>query len=79
MMQPFSWNAAMEISDRHLASRGPFVVGAHLTLADIVIGVSVNRWLLTPFSKPEPSVVATYHELLSSRPGFIKHVRNALP
>lgn len=74
-----AWNAAMVILDRHLANAGPFVVGADFTLADIVVGVSLNRWRLTPFDKPELKALATYQDRLDERPGFIKHVRNGLP
>ena len=31
---------------------GPFVCGAAFTLADVVLGLSTNRWRLTPIERP---------------------------
>jgi glutathione S-transferase len=66
--------------DRHLASVGPYVVGAAFTLGDIPVGLVVNRWFALKFDgKPDYPAVARYFELLSERPAYLRHVRNGLP
>lgn len=42
----------VEILDGQLARTGGHVAGAAFTLADIPIGLSVNRWFMTPFERP---------------------------
>jgi glutathione S-transferase len=32
---------------------GLFAAGETFTLADVVLGLSVNRWKMTPFDKPD--------------------------
>ena len=43
------------ILDSQLARTGGHVVGASFTLADIPIGLSVNRWFMTPFESTRVS------------------------
>lgn len=43
------WSRYMHILDHQLASTGAYVAGSQFTLADIPIGLSVNRWFETPF------------------------------
>lgn len=74
-----AWNALMSILDRQIGSTNAHVAGARFTLADIVVGVSVNRWNLTPFAKPELAEIHRYWERLASRAGFKEHVANGLP
>ena len=42
----------MSILDARLAATQAFVAGADFTLADIPIGLSVNRWLMTAIERP---------------------------
>lgn len=58
---------------------GTHVAGEDFTLADIVLGLSVNRWVMTPFDKPELPAVAAYYDRLSLRPAFLAHGRNGTP
>jgi len=74
-----AWNAAMTLLEHRLAATGAFVTGSVFTLADVVLGVSVNRWMLTPMPKPELPSVAAYYDRLGDRPGFASHVRNGIP
>jgi glutathione S-transferase len=69
----------MALLDRQLARAGAFVTGHDFTLADIVIGLSVHRWLSTPMQRPALSHVEAYYERLSQRPGFLLHGRNGAP
>ena len=70
----------MRIVEAHLGANGPYVTGDTFTLADIPMGLVVNRWFMVPgFDKPDLPHVAAYYELLSERPGFMAHGRNGLP
>lgn len=72
------WNRLMGMLDRQLAEQ-PFVCGDHLTLADIVLGLSVNRWLSTPIQRPELRNVSAYFQRLGERQGFRLHGCNGNP
>ena len=62
------------------AGGGPHICGGAFTLADIPLGLVVNRWFaVRGFEKPELPAVAAYFELLSRRPAFLRHGRNGLP
>jgi glutathione S-transferase len=74
-----SWNCHMSLLDAQLGRTGAFVTGSSFTLADIVLGLSVNRWLLTPLERPDLRCVAAYHDRLSAREGFLMHGRNGMP
>jgi len=72
------WSRMLGILDAQLATTGAFVAGAAFTLADIPIGLSVNRWFMTPMERPAFTHVAAYYERLSERPAFRKHGRNGI-
>lgn len=74
-----SWSKHMTILDRQLQSTGQFVAGEHFTLADIPIGLSVNRWFGTPFARPELPAVSAYFERLDERTGYRQYGRNGTP
>lgn len=65
--------------DAHLAETGPYMTGDGFTLADIPIGLVVNRWFNLTFDRPDYPNVARYYETLSERPAYLKHGRNGLP
>jgi len=73
------WSRYMRILDRQLASTGAYVAGSQFTLADIPIGLSVNRWFETPFEHPHLPAVRDYYERLSERPAYHLHGRNGTP
>jgi glutathione S-transferase len=68
----------LAILDDRLATTGAFVAGEDFTLADIPIGLSVNRWFMTPLERPSFPAVDAYYGRLSARPGFLKHGRNGI-
>ena len=72
------WTRMVAILDGQLAHTGGHVAGAAFTLADIPIGLSVNRWFMTPFERPAFPHVEAYYERLSTRPAFRKHGRNGI-
>ncbi|WP_240022880.1 glutathione S-transferase family protein [Serratia marcescens] len=73
------WNRLMGLLDRHLAQHGPYAAGAAFTLADVVLGLSLNRWLMTPFERPDYAALAAYQQCLLQRPGYVQHGANGLP
>jgi glutathione S-transferase len=75
-----AWHHHMAILDGALdRSGGRFVTGDRFTLADIVLGLSVQRWLATPMARPDLPAVARYVATLSERPAFLRYGRNGLP
>ncbi len=75
----YDWSRHMEILNRQLASTGAYVAGNEFSLADIPIGLSVNRWFETPLAHPDFPAVSDYYERLSHRPGYLLHGRNGTP
>jgi glutathione S-transferase len=56
------------------------MLGKHFTIADIPVGLVVNRWfMINELNRPDYPVVAVYYELLTERPAYRKHVRNGFP
>ena len=74
-----SWNRHMAILDAQLASTGAFVTGSTFTLADVVLGLSVHRWRMTPLARPGLPSIDAYYDRLSARSGFMAHGRNGTP
>lgn len=72
------WTRMLAILDERLGTTGAFVAGEGFTLADIPIGLSVNRWFMTPIERPSFPAVEAYYERLSTRPAFRKHGRNGI-
>jgi glutathione S-transferase len=73
------WTRMVAILDGQLARTGAYVAGAAFTLADIPVGLSVNRWFMTPIERPPFAHVEAYYERLSRRPAFREHGRNGIP
>jgi len=72
------WNRHIGILDAQLARTGAYVTGEEFTLADIVLGLSVNRWMMTPMARPAYPNVAAYYDRLNERPGFREFGRNGV-
>jgi len=73
------WNRHIGMLDAHLAASGPYAVGAQFSLADVVLGLSVHRWLLTPMDRPHYCAVEAYYQRLAPRPGFAAYCRHDVP
>jgi glutathione S-transferase len=73
------WSRQMALLEQTLAQTGAFVTGERFTLADIPVGLSVQRWVMTPFDKPALPAVADYLARLSERPGFRRHGATGMP
>lgn len=74
-----AWTRHVAILNEQLEQTGKYVAGEDFSLADIPIGLSVNRWFMTPFEQPVFPAVKAYYERLSARPAFVKHGRNGTP
>lgn len=70
------WARYMGILDRRLEQAGGYAAGPAFSLADIPIGLSVNRWFCTPFDKPDLPAVAAYYDRLAEREGYRLYGRN---
>lgn len=74
-----NWNRHIVLLDRHLGAGGPFVAGDAFSLADIVLGLSVNRWLMTPMERPGCPALSAWYERLREREGFREFCGNGTP
>jgi glutathione S-transferase len=73
------WNGKMQILDGQLEKTGAFVSGDAFTLADIAMGLSVHRWMSTPFEKPQLADVQRYYEVLRGMELGAKYMSAATP
>ncbi|WP_374470757.1 glutathione S-transferase family protein [Phenylobacterium sp.] len=62
------WNALMLMLEARLAQTGAYAAGAAFTLADVVLGLSLQRWLLTPMPRPDTPALLAYRARLQDRP-----------
>ena len=74
-----NWNNHIALLDRQLQSTGAFVTGANFTLADLVLGLAVQRWLMTPIERPAFGALTQFHARLLERPGFCTWGANGVP
>jgi glutathione S-transferase len=72
-------NHLIGIIDTQLGRTGACIAGEHFTLADIVIGLSLQRWRSIPMSRPHYPNVERYHERLLQRVGFQRYGRDGGP
>ena len=70
------WTDAMRILDAALKD-SDFVVGDHLTIGDIPLGLVVYRWFNLDMNRAELPDLAAWYDRLSQREGYRKHVRIA--
>jgi glutathione S-transferase len=73
------WNRHMGILEGQLARTGAFVAGAQVSLADIVLGLSANRWLMTPMHRPDYPAIQAWMAAMEPRPGFREFCKNGTP
>jgi glutathione S-transferase len=75
-----AWPEMMSYIEDQLRRTGGHIAGPDFTLADVSIGLAVNRWLsISIDGKPDFPAIAAYYETLSQRPAFMAHGRNGLP
>jgi glutathione S-transferase len=73
------WTRNMQILDRQLEKTGAYVSGEQFSLADIPIGLSVNRWFETPLDHGDLAAVRAYYDRLNQRDGYRLYGRNGTP
>jgi glutathione S-transferase len=74
-----AWNACMRLLDAHFGAGGQFITGEFFTLADVVIGLSTHRWLMSPIERPPLDALHGYYQRLTVRPAFRAHVHPGVP
>lgn len=67
------------IVDAQLGRTGAYIAGEHFTVADIAIGLSIQRWNSTPIPRPAYANVDRYYERLLERDGFRRYGRDGGP
>lgn len=70
------WNRHVGMLDRQLQATGAYIAGDFFTLADIPIGLSLNRWYATPLAHPDYPAAAAYFKRLNERAGFVLYGNN---
>jgi glutathione S-transferase len=73
------WNRLMTLLDAQLASTAAYVCGDDFTLADIVLGLSHNRWQSTPIEHPPLPALQAWSDRLTTRPAYRQHGANGVP
>lgn len=74
------WNNMMEVFNEHLAKTVPYACGGIFTLADVCLGLAVQRWLKTPLpDRPKLPNVDLYFSKLRERPIFRSLTTDNLP
>ncbi|MCB1548774.1 MAG: glutathione S-transferase family protein [Hyphomicrobiaceae bacterium] len=74
------FNRLMTLLDAHLKASGKaFVAGDAFTVADIPVGLVVNRWYTLELERPTLPSLAAYYDKLSQRPAYQTHGRNGAP
>jgi glutathione S-transferase len=72
------WEAKMKILEAQL-EKGAFVVGDEFSIADIVLGLSIHRWMSIPAEKPDLPAVQEYYGRLMSREAGAKWMSPETP
>ncbi|MEZ3500791.1 glutathione S-transferase family protein [Pantoea sp. KPR_PJ] len=73
------WSHTMGILNQQLEKTGRYVAGRNFTLADIGVGLAVNRWYETPLDHPNLPGVRNYYERLTERHAYTVWGRNGKP
>lgn len=73
------WNRHAGIASAQLGASGPYLCGDTFTLADVVVGLSLQRWLAAPIERPHLPAVDAYIERLCAHAGFRLHGANGMP
>lgn len=73
------WNRNMGILERQLDKTGAYAAGAEFSLADIVLGLSANRWQMMPIERPDYPAVQAWTERLRRRPACRAFAMNGMP
>jgi glutathione S-transferase len=72
-------NRMIGIIDTQLGRTGAYIAGERFTMADIVIGLSLQRWHSIPMQRPHYPNVERYFERLLERVGLQRYGREGGP
>jgi glutathione S-transferase len=67
------------VVDSQLARTGAYIAGEQFTVADVVIGLSLNRCRSIPMTRPQYRNADRYLERLQERTGFVRYGRDGGP
>jgi glutathione S-transferase len=56
----------------------PYLAGAELSLAEIVLGTQIYRWFAFPIERPELGNLRAWYDRLRERPGFKTHIEQPI-
>ncbi|MEX0424169.1 glutathione S-transferase family protein [Providencia rettgeri] len=79
------WNEKMQLVESVLSqnktqkNHQDFICGNHFSLADIVITLSAQRWLLTPIKRPKTPLLLDYYKKMVNRPAALKCIDQHIP
>lgn len=73
------WAHTMTILNAQLEKTGGYVAGSDFTLADIPVGLAVNRWFETPLEHVNLPAVRAYYDRLTARHPYTVWGRNGKP
>jgi glutathione S-transferase len=73
-----NWNKHIGILNAQLERTSAYVAGDAFTLADVVLGLSVNRWMRTPMERTEYAAVSAYFSRLAQHAGFAEYCGNGV-
>jgi glutathione S-transferase len=68
---------AWTIIDEAVADQ-PYLAGAELSLAEIVLGTQIYRWFTFPIERPVMPNLHAWYDRMRERPGFRKHIEVAI-
>jgi glutathione S-transferase len=68
---------AWTIVDEAVADQ-PYLAGAELSLAEIVLGTQIYRWFTFPIERPVMPNLHAWYDRMRERPGFRKHIEVAI-
>jgi glutathione S-transferase len=68
---------AWTIVDDELKNQ-PYLAGAELSLAEIVLGTQIYRWFAFPIERPPLDNLRAWYNRLRERPGFKTHIETAI-
>jgi len=74
-----AWTKAMRIADQQLQQTSGFVAGDAFSLADIVIGLSMHRWMSVSFDKPSLPALEAHYATMRSRPAAVAYLGAKTP
>ncbi|HEY5799649.1 MAG TPA: glutathione S-transferase family protein [Burkholderiaceae bacterium] len=74
-----AWHRHMAIAEAQLARTGAYLAGPDFTLADIVFGLSLNRWRMTPLDHPRLPALEDYAARLAQRAACMTWCFNGTP